>query len=748
MRKRATIGEEEKARLMAGEVADPFTLLGPHETVLDERPVVAVRTLLPGAKRVTVLDLSPKGEVEARPLNKEGLFEALLSGVEELFPYRLRADFGAGAVSTFYDCYAFWPVLTEYDLYLFNQGRHDHIYEKLGAHPWHHQGVSGVLFGVWAPSATRVSVVGEFNQWDGRRHQMRCRGESGVWEIFVPHLREGLLYKFEIRTGDGTILMKADPFAFRFERSPKTAALVHNLKGFSWTDQDWMASRAKEDPLSRPVAVYEVHLGSWKRRPDEDNRWLSYREAAEELIPYVKEMGFNAIQFLPLAEHPFDGSWGYQVTGYYAPTSRYGSPEDFMYLVDRCHRAGLGVILDWVPAHFPRDAYALEFFDGTHLYEHADPRQGRHREWDTLIFNYGRNEVCNFLLANALFWLDKFHVDGLRVDAVASMLYLDYSREEGDWVPNRYGGRENLEAIDFIKALNSKVYQYFPGVCTIAEESTAWPGVTQPVHLGGLGFLFKWNMGWMHDMLNFMSKDCIHRRFHVDKLTFALLYAFHENFILPLSHDEVVHGKASLLSKMPGHDWEKFANLRLLLGYMYAEPGKKTLFMGGEFGQRSEWNHDAGLEWELLQYGPHQGLQRYVRDLNRLYLSEPAMYERDFDAGGFEWIDFRDADATVVAFMRKGRDKDEVLVFVFNFTPVPRIGYRVGAPGPGFYRELMNSDAVCYGGSNVGNGGGIEAEPQPWHGQPGCLNLNLPPLGMLILKRVRPSPQGAPRREN
>jgi 1,4-alpha-glucan branching enzyme len=579
-----------------------------------------------------------------------------------------------------------------------------------------------------------VSLLGDFNQWNGLRHQMRSRGASGVWELFVPQLSQGLLYKFEVRTQDGTLLIKSDPFAFHFERRPKTAAIVHDLDNFTWTDQEWMARRAKQDPLSGPTAIYEVHLGSWRRRGEGDNPWLTYREAAEELVPYAKDMGFNYIQFLPLAEHPFDASWGYQVTGYYAATSRFGTPQDLMYLIDRCHAEGLGVILDWVPAHFPKDPHALEYFDGTHLYEHADPRQGLHRDWDTLIFNYGRDEVRNFLTANALFWLDKYHIDGLRVDAVASMLYLDYSREEGDWVPNRYGGRENLEAIDFIKNLNTKVFELFPGSFTIAEESTAWPGVTRPVHLGGLGFMFKWNMGWMHDMLTFMSKDPVHRRFHMDKLTFALLYAFQENFVLPLSHDEVVHGKASLLSKMPGDDWQKFANLRLLLGYMYGEPGKKTLFMGAELGQWAEWDHDKELEWDLLKYDPHRGMQRFVKDLNHVYCSEPALFERDFDPEGFEWIDFRDSDANVVSFIRKGKDPDQVLVFVFNFTPVPRLDYRVGAPAKGFYREVINSDSAVYGGSNMGLRGGVSAEARPWHNQPCSLCLSVPPLGMLILK--------------
>jgi len=721
-------------RLVSGEAGDPFTLLGAHPLKGETGPAVVVRALLPGARSVTVLDLDPDAEIETRRINDQGLFETVLPGKKEIRPYRLRVDFGTDVSATFYDCYSFSPVLSEDDLYLFNQGNQYRIYDKLGAHPCLHQGVSGVFFAVWAPSATRVSLVGDFNQWNGLRHQMRSRGSSGVWELFVPHLKPGLLYKFEIRTGDGTLLIKSDPFAFHFEKRPKTAAIVHDIEGFPWTDQGWMAERAAQDSLSLPAAIYEVHLGSWRRRVEEDNRWLTYEEAADELVPYVKDMGFNYVQFLPLSEHPFDASWGYQVTGYYAPTSRHGTPQDLMYLVDRCHAEGLGVILDWVPAHFPKDPHGLEYFDGTHLYEHEDPRQGLHRDWDTLIFNYGRDEVRNFLTANALFWLDKYHFDGLRVDAVASMLYLDYSREEGDWIPNRFGGRENLEAIDFIKNLNTKVFELFPGVITIAEESTSWPGVTLPVHLGGLGFMYKWNMGWMHDMLTFISKDPVHRRFHMDKLTFALLYAFHENFILPLSHDEVVHGKASLLSKMPGDDWQKLANLRLLLGYMYGEPGKKTLFMGAELGQWSEWSHDKALEWDLLQYEPHKGLQNFVRDLNRVYCSEPALYELDYDPEGFQWIDFRDTDANVVSFIRKGKDPEQILIFVFNFTPVPRMDYRIGAPRPGFYREVINSDSAAYGGSNIGVKGGVTAETRPWHNQPCSLSLNLPPLGMLVLK--------------
>jgi len=715
-------------------IADPFRLLGAHPSEMHGQKGLAVRVFLPRAQHVDVLDLGLSGPVSAGQVHPDGLFEAWLPGAAEIFPYRIKAFFDNGAQSVFYDCYSFLPLLGEDDLYLFNQGSHDRIYEKLGAHVLVHQGVSGVLFAVWAPSASRVSVLGDFNQWDGRRHPMRERGVSGIWELFIPHLEVGTLYKFEIKTRDGTLLIKSDPFAFSFEKRPRTAAIVHSLDGFPWTDQAWMEKRPTGDPLREPLVIYEVHLGSWRRYRDQGNRWPTYREAAEELVRYVKEMGFTHVQFLPIAEHPFDGSWGYQVTGYYAPTSRFGSPQDFMYLVDCFHAEGIGVILDWVPAHFPRDPHALEFFDGTHLFEHADPRQAEHKDWGTLIFNYGRNEVRNFLIANALYWFDKYHIDGLRVDAVASMLYLDYSRKDGDWIPNRYGGRENLEAIAFLQELNTKVFRDYPGVMTIAEESTDWPGVTRPAHLGGLGFLFKWNMGWMHDMLSFMSMDPIHRSYHTENLTFALLYAFNENFILPLSHDEVVHGKASLLGKMPGDDWQKFANLRLLLGYMYAEPGKKTLFMGGEFGQWSEWNHDRELEWELLKYEPHAALQQYVRDLNAIYRREPALYEHDYDQSGFQWIDFRNSGSTVISFMRKAASSDVPLVFVFNFTPVPREQYRIGVPQEAFYRELINSDSGLYGGSNVGLSGGRKSEPIPAHGFSHSLNLTLPPLGMLILK--------------
>ncbi|MBN2060491.1 MAG: 1,4-alpha-glucan branching protein GlgB [Deltaproteobacteria bacterium] len=733
---RTTLSEDDIKGIVSGSFADPFSILGAHPITLNNKNKLAVRVFLPNARSVRIKDLLPGEERELLKVDNAGLFEGIFPLPAEIFPYRLKVDFGSGLEATFYDCYSFLPIISEYDLYLFGQGKNYEIYEKLGAHPWKQQGVRGILFAVWAPSARRVSVLGDFNQWDGRRNQMRCRGGSGVWELFIPHIEAGQIYKFEIKSGKEEILIKADPFAFRFERRPKTAAVVHDLNNYKWKDQEWMAKRGKRNPLKEPMSIYEVHLGSWRRKAEDENRWLTYREAAEELVGYVKETGFNFIEFLPLTEHPFDGSWGYQVTGYFAATSRYGAPDDLMYLIDRCHREGIGVIMDWVPAHFPKDPHALEHFDGTKLFEHADPRQAEQKDWKTLVFNYGRNEVKNFLMASALFWLDKYHVDGLRFDAVASMIYLDYSKKEGEWIPNRFGGKENLEAIEFLKDLNCRVYERFEGVMTIAEESTSWPGVTLPVHLGGLGFLFKWNMGWMHDMLTYMSNDPIYRRFHMNMLTFALLYAFHENFILPLSHDEVVHGKASLLSKMPGDEWQKFANLRLLLGYMYGEPGKKMLFMGGEFGQIWEWDHDNSLQWHLLSHEPHRKLQRFVKDLNRMYHSEPAMYELDFDHAGFEWIDFRDLDSSIVSFIRRGEDPGQTLIFIFNFTPVPRTGYRIGVPVSGFYREIINSDADCYGGSNFGMQGGVTADEIPWHGKAFSLALNVPPLGMMILKPV------------
>ena len=628
-------------------------------------------------------------------------------------------------------------LLTDDDIYLFNEGSHFRLYEKLGSQLFAREGVEGTYFAVWAPDAKEVSVIGDFNGWDGAAHPLAVRWDgSGIWEGFVPGLAEGCLFKYHIvsRYG-GYSVDKGDPFAFLWEGPPRTASKVWNLD-YKWGDGEWMASRARAAAPDAPMSVYEVHFGSWKRVPEEGHRPLTYREMAAELAAYVKDMGFTHVEFLPLLEHPFAGSWGYQVTGYFAPTSRFGTPQDLMFLVDELHRNGIAVILDWVPSHFPTDEHGLEFFDGTHLYEHADPRQGFHPDWKSSIFNYGRTEVRNFLISSALFWLDKYHFDGLRVDGVASMLYLDYSRKEGEWLPNAYGGRENLEAISFIKRLNEVVYGAFPDVQTVAEESTAWPMVTRPVYLGGLGFGKKWNMGWMHDTLDYFSQDPIFRKYHHGKLTFSLWYAFSENFILPLSHDEVVHGKGSLLGRMPGDDWQKFANLRLLLGLQLAIPGKSLLFMGGEFGQRREWSHDESLDWHLLAVEPHRGVRDWVRDLNRLHRTEPALHELDFVPEGFEWVDFSDSQSGIISFLRKGKSPGrETILLVCNMTPVPRANYRIGVPAEGYWRELLNSDAPAYGGSGQGNFGGTESSPVPWHRGNDSLSLTLPPLSILFMKR-------------
>lgn len=625
------------------------------------------------------------------------------------------------------------PVLTDYDLYLFGQGTHDRIYEKLGAHVGQQNGTAGTHFAVWAPNARQVSVIGDFNGWQRNQHWLESRGTSGIWQGFIPGVGTGTLYKYAIDSQYGHYQVdKADPCGFAAEIRPQTASKVWDLSDYTWGDADWMATRGYNPPHSAPVSIYEVHLGSWMRGDGE--RWLTYRELAPRLADYVVEMGFTHVELLPVMEHPFDGSWGYQTVGYFAPTSRFGTPADFMALVDTLHQRGIGVILDWVPAHFPRDEHGLAYFDGTHLYEHSDPRQGEQREWGTFVFNYGRVEVSNFLIANALFWLDKYHVDGLRVDAVASILYLDYARKTGEWIPNQFGGRENLEAVNFLRRLNERVYAQYPEVFTMAEESTSWPMVTRPTHLGGLGFGFKWDMGWMHDTLGYLARDPVHRRYHHHQLTFRMMYAFTENFVMPLSHDEVVYGKRSLLSKMPGDDWQKFANLRLLLGLLFAESGKKLLFMGGEFGQWREWNHDASLDWHLLEYAPHRGLQRWVQDLNRAYRGEPALHRLDCDPAGHEWIDCDNAEESAIAFLRKGPAADDLLLVACNLTPVPRHGYRIGVPQGGHWDEILNSDAALYGGSNQGNFGGVTAEATAWHGRSHLLNLTLPPLGIVILK--------------
>jgi len=625
-------------------------------------------------------------------------------------------------------------LLTDQDLYLFNEGTHVRLYEKLGAHPMTVDGIEGTYFALWAPDAEQIFVMGDFNGWNKTGHSLRTRGHSGIWEAFVPGLKKGAVYKYRMASRyHGYQADKADPLAFHHETPPKTASIVWDLE-YEWKDQGWMGTRHSRNSLNAPIAIYEVHLGSWRRVPEQDSRSLTYRELAPQLAEYVTQMGFTHVEILPIMEHPFYGSWGYQTTGYFAPTSRYGTPQDFMYLIDCLHQHGIGVILDWVPSHFPTDEHGPGFFDGTHLYEHADPQKGFHPDWSSFIFNYGRNEVRSFLLSSALFWLDKYHVDGLRVDAVASMLYLDYSRKEGEWIPNQYGGRENLEAIAFLRHFNEQIYANHPDVQTIAEESTAWPMVSRPTYVGGLGFGLKWDMGWMHDTLEYMSREPIHRKYHHNNLTFRMLYAFHESFVLPLSHDEVVHGKGSLLGKMPGDDWQKFANLRLLFGYMYAQPAKKLLFMGDEFGQWQEWKHEESLEWHLLQYVPHAGLQRWVADLNQLYRSEPALHQLDCDPAGFEWIDCLDAESSIISLIRKGKSTGDLVLAVCNFTPVPRSNYLVGAPRGGFWRELLNSDAAQYGGSGLGNLGAVEAAPMPLHGRTHSLALMLPPHSALFFK--------------
>jgi 1,4-alpha-glucan branching enzyme len=631
-------------------------------------------------------------------------------------------------------------LLSDDDLYLFNEGSHYRLYERLGAHPMTVDGVEGTYFAVWAPNAQQVSVSGDFSGWNKSSHQLRAKGQSGIWEGFIPGIGNGTPYKYYIVSHHRNYRVeKADPFACFSEIPPKTASIIWNLY-YDWGDRAWMEKRREKNALDAPISIYEVHLGSWRRVPEEGNRFLTYRELAPLLVEHVEKMGFTHVEFMPVMEHPFYGSWGYQITGYFAPTSRYGTPQDFMYLVDYLHQHGIGVILDWVPSHFPNDEHGPGFFDGTHLYEHEDPRQGIHPDWNSFIFNYDRSEVRSFLLSNALFWLDKYHVDGLRVDAVASMLYLDYGRKAGEWIPNKFGGRENLEAIDFLRRFNQAVYQENPDVQTIAEESTSWPMVSRPVYIGGLGFGLKWDMGWMHDTLDYMSRDPIYRKHHHNNLTFRMIYAFFENFALPLSHDEVVHSKASLLGKMPGDDWQKFANLRILLGYVYAQCGKKLLFMGGEFGQWREWAHDESLEWHLLQYLPHSGLQRWISDLNRLYRSQPALYQVDFDKAGFEWIDCNDVEHSVVSLMRKGRSPDDSVVVVCNFTPLTHFNYRIGVPQAGFWRELLNSDAAEYGGSGKGNMGGVEAAPIPLHGCPYSLTITLPPLAAVFFKHTETKP--------
>jgi 1,4-alpha-glucan branching enzyme len=708
---------------------DPFSFLGMHRTSTG----ICVRAMLPGAQEMAVVE-SATGQIVAKGvrIHPDGLFVATLADRREPFRYRLRISSGSFQTE-FDDVYRFSPVLGELDIYLLVEGNHLASYQKLGAHPIVHEGTEGVAFALWAPNARRVSLVGDFNAWDGRRMPLRRREASGFWELFVPGLRPGRLYKYEILGADGRLLpLKADPHAERSERAPGTASVVADPSRHVWHDGAWMAERWRRNDRDSPIAIYEVHLGSWRRNLAEHGRYLTYRELAGQLVAYVQDMGFTHIEILPVAEYPFDGSWGYQPISLFAPTSRYGAPDDFRAFVDACHVAGLGLILDWVPGHFPNDPHGLGRFDGTALYEHADPRQGIHPDWNTLIYNYGRREVANFLLSSALYWLREFHIDGIRVDAVASMLYLDYSRREGEWIPNTFGGRENLDAIAFLRRLNELVFGEDTGATSVAEESTAWPMVSRPVYVGGLGFGFKWNMGWMHDTLHYMSTDPIYRKYHHNDLTFGLLYAYHENFVLPLSHDEMVHGKGSLINKMAGDHWQRFANLRACLAYMWTQPGKKLLFMGAEFAQEREWNHDIGLDWQLLADPAHEGVRRLVRDLNFLYRDTLALHRLDCDPDGFLWIDVANAAESILAYLRRGRDPRELAVIICNFTPVPREDYRIGVPRPGRYRERINTDAMEYGGSGVGNAGEVHAEPHPIHGHHHSICLRLPPLGVLI----------------
>jgi 1,4-alpha-glucan branching enzyme len=710
----------------------PHALLGMH--ALDGGAGLVVRAFHPRATAVEAVPVHEKKK--PRVVLKQvmpGLFEGATKLASEVYAYDLLLTLDNGAKIQTRDPYSFLPTLGETDLFLFAQGNERRIYEKLGAHLRTIDGVEGVSFAVWAPTAQRVSVVGDFNGWDGRLHAMRMLGASGVWEIFIPGAGQGALYKFEIKSPAGALMLKTDPYGFFFETAPKNSAIVWDNCKFQWDDQAWLEKRCGTDPLRRPMSIYEVHLGSWMKKSKFES--LSYRELAEPLTAYLQNMGFTHVEFMPVAEHAFYPSWGYQVTGFYAPSSRFGTPDDFQFLVNQLHQGGVGVLVDWVPAHFPRDDWALARFDGTALYEHEDPRKGAHQDWGTLIFNYGRHEVRNFLAANALFWCDRFHIDGLRVDAVASMLYLDYSRKPGQWIPNQFGGRENLEAVEFIKHFNYVVHTEHPGVITVAEESTAWPLVTRPPYLGGLGFNFKWNMGWMHDTLDYFSRDAIYRKYHQNDLTFAMLYHHTENFILPLSHDEIVHGKGSLLHKMPGDEWQRFAHLRALLSYQWFFPGKQLLMMGCEIAQSSEWNANGSLDWGLLEAGPyHRGVQRLVRDLNQLYRTEPALWEADHDLNGFAWIDCGDAENSVLSFLRRNGDGSRQLVVIMNLTPVLRNSYRVGLPQGGFWREVFNSDSEFYGGSNQGNFGGVAAGEYKTHRQPFSASFNLPPLSVVAFR--------------
>ncbi len=730
---RSTIGKETIASISNGAHGDPFSILGLHTISEKGKEKLVVRAFRPEAKKLEIL-IGKSKPLELEKISDEGLFEIIIPKRKKKFSYKLKVTPYEGKKFDISDAYSFDSLLTDFDLQLWGEGNHQKAYEFMGAHPKKVDGIKGTYFVVSAPAAYRVSVVGSFNNWDGRVHSMRKFHDQGLWEMFIPHAASGDLYKFEIKTpAQDAPFIKADPYAFNAQIRPDTSSVITELNDYKWGDEKWIKSRNQYQKEDQPISIYELHIGSWRRKTEQENGFLSYRELAKELIPYVKEMGFTHIELLPIAEHPYDPSWGYQITGYFAPTSRFGCPTDFMFFVDECHKAGIGVILDWVPAHFAKDEHGLRRFDGTGLYEHEDPRQGEHRDWGTCIFNYGRTEVQNFLISNAVYWCDKFHIDGLRVDAVASMLYLDYSRKEGEWIPNKYGSRENIEAIDFLRKFNDVLHSEFPGVLTFAEESTSWGGVSRPTETGGLGFDYKWNMGWMNDTLAYIEKDPVHRKYHQDQLTFSMIYAFSEHFTLPFSHDEVVHMKKSMLSKMPGDDWQKFANLRLLYLYMYTHPGKNLLFMGGEFGQWSEWNHDNSLDWHLLEWSKHQGLQQLVKDLNKVSKKETALHQIDSDWRGFKWIDVSDADHSLISFIRRGKNRNDFLVVILNFTPTVHYGYQIGVPTDGTFQVLMNTDSEYYGGSNAGDST-VQAKWGDWHDQPAYINITIPPLAGLILK--------------
>jgi len=727
-----TLKIEEISAISNGEHGDLFSVLGLHKVLVDGKEKFAIRCFRPDAKSIRVLPDSGK-PVELKRLSDEGLFEYVFPRRKKRFSYKIEVIPYVGETYVIEDAYRFGSLISDFDLQLWGEGNHHHAYKMMGSHTKTVDGVSGTHFVVTAPSASRVSVIGSFNNWDGRVHGMRKYYEQGVWEIFIPHVTEGDLYKFEVKSFvNEALVKKSDPYGRLMEMRPGTASKVWNSK-FEWNDQDWMDTRAERQHFEQPISIYEIHPGSWKRKVGEEPGFLNYRELADDLVPYMVEMGFTHVELMPIAEHPYDPSWGYQITGYFAPTSRFGNPDDLRYFIDKCHQENIGIIVDWVPAHFTKDEHGLRRFDGTALYEHEDPKLGEHKDWGTCIFNFGRTEVKNFLLSNAIYWLEEFHIDGLRVDAVASMLYLDYSREEGEWIPNQYGGRENLEAINFLRRFNEVTHEYFPGVLTFAEESTSWQGVSQPTSSGGLGFDFKWNMGWMNDTLAYFEKDPIFRQYHQDQLSFSLIYAFSEQFILPLSHDEVVHMKQSLLSKMPGDDWQKFANLRLLYTYMFGHPGKKLLFMGNEFAQWEEWTESKSIDWHLLQWDTHKGIQNLVKDLNDLYKTETALFEVDTRWEGFQWIDISDADNSLLSFIRRGKNPDDFLVFILNFTPTTHNVYKFGVPKACQYEVILNSDSSFYGGSNAGPTL-VEGHEGGWHNQPCHINIPVPPLAGIALK--------------